>query len=63
MPAEYLTIQQAARRWGVSRQLVYRWIYQRRVVGWKLGGFWLIPSDTRRPEPLRIRRRRSGKAG
>jgi len=49
-----MTPQEAARRWRVSSQRVYQWLYGRRIPGArKKEGRWAIPRRARRPRAFR----------
>ena len=37
-----LTIPQVAKRLGVSRQLIHRWVSQGRIVARRIGRMWVI---------------------
>lgn len=47
----WLTIAQAAAKWGVSPTVVRKWIHQGRVKAERAGRTWLV-LDTDRPTPL-----------
>lgn len=49
--ADYLTIPQAAARWGVHRSRVYVWIREGRVPTVQTPFGQVIPRSTRKPRP------------
>ena len=58
---KYMTVSEAARRWGVSERLVQRYCAQGRIDGAKkLGASWLIPAETAKPDDPR--REKGGQA-
>ena len=51
---QYITVEEAARRWGVTTRLVQRYCKQGRIAGAeKLGGSWRIPEGTVKPDDPR----------
>lgn len=48
------TVAQCASAWGVSHQLVYQWIKNKRLKAGKIGAIWLVYPDAsgkiRRPK-------------
>lgn len=51
---QYITAEEAARRWGVTSRLVQRYCKQGRIAGAeKLGGSWRIPEGTVKPDDPR----------
>lgn len=51
--AKYMTVSELAERWGVSRQLVDRWVQNGRIKSELFFGRRLIPRNTRRPKSLK----------
>lgn len=48
----YITVQEAAEKWGVSERLVRRYCAQNRIPGLvQYDGIWQIPEDAERPAP------------
>lgn len=62
---EYLTIKEAAEKWGVSgRAVTYHCVAGRIEGAEKKGNLWLIPAAASKPEDLRkYNRRRTKKEG
>jgi len=54
-----ITIAEAASKWGVSTQLVYRWIGQLRLASEKIGSIAVVDSRAKRPVPLRRGRKKA----
>lgn len=51
---EYISSKEAASRWGISERLVQRFCTENRIPGAKkFGHYWMIPSDTARPQKRR----------
>lgn len=51
---QYITVEEAASRWGVTTRLVQRYCKQGRIAGAeKLGGSWRIPEGTVKPDDPR----------
>ena len=61
---EDITVQEAARKWGISQRRVQRLCRDGRVDGArKFGGTWVIPASARKPADPRQRTRRSAPEG
>ena len=53
---EYISIAQAAEKWGLSRRRVLALCSQGRIPGVsRLGTIWMIPSDAEKPADARIK--------
>ena len=53
---EYISITQAAEKWGLSRRRVLALCSQGRISGVsRLGTIWMIPSDAEKPADARIK--------
>lgn len=53
---EYMTIREAAEKWGISIRRVNTLCQDGRLEGAiKFGNSWAIPRDTEKPKDLRIR--------
>ncbi len=51
---EYMSVKEAAAKWGISQRYVQRYCTQNRIEGaTKFGGAWAIPVDARKPGDLR----------
>lgn len=51
---DYITVQVAAEKWGISQRLVQKYCAQGRIAGaGKFGASWRIPADARKPEDPR----------
>ncbi len=51
---EYITVKDAAAKWGISQRYVQRYCTEGRIEGAaKFGGAWMIPADARKPSDLR----------
>ncbi len=51
---EYLSVKEAASKWGISERFVQRYCNQGRIEGAvKFGTHWAIPPEARKPEDLR----------
>lgn len=60
---EYLTSEEAARKWDISSRRVTTLCKAGRIDGvMQKGGIWLIPDDARKPESMK-RGRKKGKNG
>ena len=47
---KYMTVREAAEKWGVTEQLVQEYCVQGRIAGTnKINGFWEIPAETEEP--------------
>lgn len=47
---DYLTTEEAAKKWGITRRRVTDYLNEGRISGAeKKGSMWLIPSDTKKP--------------
>lgn len=58
---QYITAEEAARRWGVTTRLVQRYCKQGRIAGAdKLAGSWRIPEGTVKPDDPRRNGRAAG---
>jgi excisionase family DNA binding protein len=58
---DYITVNEAAEKWGVSRRAITYHLVDGRIPGAvKKGNMWLIPSDARRPEDRR--KKQAGKS-
>lgn len=66
MMNKYITVMQAAEKWGVSPRTVRSWIERDKLPeAERVGRDWLIPEDTQRPadrryveNPIRNRRKK-----
>ena len=53
---EYISIAQAAEKWGLSRRRVLALCSQGRIPGVsRLGTIWMIPSDAEKPTDARVK--------
>lgn len=53
---EYMTANQAAKKWHISQRRVQVLCAEGRISGvFKLGEAWAIPSDTKKPEDRRLK--------
>lgn len=53
---EYMTIQEAANRWGISERRIQVLCSSGRLVGaTKFGRQWAIPENTEKPDDARIK--------
>ena len=57
---EYMTVKQAADKWGISERWVHKLLKDGRVLGAsRFGNSWMIPSDAQKPvDPRKARRER-----
>ena len=61
---EYITTQQAAEKWSVSKRRVQAYLLCNRIEGAvRLGRDWLIPASAVKPEDGRKNNRRKSKCG
>lgn len=61
---EYLTIQEVAKKWGITSRRVQVLCSEGRLPGAKkFGRQWAIPADLEKPEDARIKSRKYMKAG
>ena len=52
---DYLTTKQVAEKWGISQRRVAKLCSEGRIEGAELmGKTWLIPSDSKKPNDLRL---------
>jgi len=59
---DYITITEAAEKWGVSTRAITYHVVAGRIPGAeKKGRMWLIPKDAQKPEDLRKNNRRHPK--
>jgi len=55
---EYISTEQAAKKWGISQRRVVRLSGDNRIQGAKLfGGIWMIPEDAEKPADLRTKKK------
>ena len=53
---EYMSIQQAAEKWGISERRIQVLCGEERVPGaFRIGRVWVIPSDAQKPTDARIK--------
>ena len=53
---EYMSIQQAAEKWGISERRIQVLCGEERVPGaFRIGRVWVIPSDAQKPMDARIK--------
>lgn len=53
---DYISIQETAEKWGVSRRWVQELCSQGRIEGvGRIGNTWAIPKDAERPKDARIK--------
>lgn len=53
---EYISINQAAKKWGISNRRIQVLCSQNRIPGaTRLGNMWAIPKDAPKPSDARIR--------
>ena len=53
---EYITANQAAKKWGISQRRVQILCSEGRIEGvFKLGEAWAIPADTEKPSDKRMK--------
>lgn len=53
---KYIKASEAAEKWGISQRRVQILCLQGRVKGvFKLGEYWVIPSDAEKPKDARIK--------
>ena len=58
---DYISIAEAAKKWGISRRRVQVLCAQGRINGLeRLGKTWAIPSEAKKPEDARLKRNKSG---
>ncbi len=56
---EYITVREAAQKWGISQRLAQQYCTDGRIEGArKFGGAWAIPADAERPADLRRTRKK-----
>jgi excisionase family DNA binding protein len=54
---EYISIKDAAAKWGVSVTRVYRYVTDKRIKGaYMVGRTWLIPAEAQKPTDPRIKK-------
>ena len=59
---EYLTMKEAAAKWGVSDRMVTYYCTSGKIkTAIKKGGIWLIPADEQKPTDGRINNGRKGR--
>ena len=53
---EYLSVTQTAEKWGIKQRRIRVLCAEGRITGaYKVGTYWLIPSDAEKPKDERIR--------
>ena len=53
---EYMTIQETAEKWGISRRRVQTLCTEGRITGvTRIGKIWVIPKDAKKPTDARIK--------
>jgi hypothetical protein len=59
---EYISVQQAAEKWGVTQRCVQRYLKNERIDGAiRFSRVWMIPKDAQQPEDGRKNNRRQPK--
>ena len=57
---EYMTIKQAAERWGYSEEAIRKWCKENKLLAvveaQKISGRWQIPVNAECPKPIRSRK-------
>jgi len=54
----YITVQEAAEKWGVTERQVQLWCKSKKITGaTMLSRIWIIPEHAERPSPPRKRKR------
>jgi len=55
----YMTVKQAAEKWGVAERTVHTYLKNNRIEGVVRPGYdWLIPMDAERPADMRWKKNR-----
>jgi len=58
---DYLTIKEAAVKWGVSGRMVTYYCVDGRIDGvMRKGNMWLIPADAEKPKDTRLKSNKRG---
>lgn len=53
---EYLSISQMAEKWGITRRRIQRLCSEGRICGaTKIGSYWVLPADAKKPRDKRIK--------
>lgn len=53
---EYLSIRQTAEKWGISGRRIQRLCAEGRIPGAiKIGSYWAVPADAKKPKDGRIK--------
>ena len=53
---EYLSIKEVSEKWGISKRRIQTLCNQNRVVGaMRVGNYWAIPADAKKPDDARIK--------
>ena len=53
---DYLSISQTAEKWGISQRRIRKLCSEGRIIGaYKVGAYWGIPKNTKKPIDERIR--------
>jgi excisionase family DNA binding protein len=51
---KYMSVKEAAEKWGISVSRVYQYIRKKRIAGaYRVGKIWVIPEDTEKPSDPR----------
>ena len=57
---EYITVREAAEKWGVSERRINQYCSEGRIHGTeRFGGSWAIPVDAKKPGDLRKQKKRA----
>lgn len=55
---DYISVQQAAEKWGISERRIQKLCEEKRIEGaLRFGHAWAIPKDAEKPADLRKKRR------
>ena len=53
---EYLSVSQIAEKWGITGRRIQRLCAEGRIPGaYKMGAYWAVPADAKKPKDARIK--------